>query len=210
MKSIEIKTNVLLGFFVACLLLASLLGNKITTLFGIRVSVGIFVFPLLFVITDVIEEVYGKIKAKLFVYTGLATLAFTFIMVYISIIAPPNAAWGNQAAYESIFGVSLRMIAASFVAFFFSQMHDVWAFQFWKKKTGGKWLWLRNNLSTIVSQALDTVIFMFIAFYKVTPKFTVPFIISLIIPYWLLKVLFAFCDTPFVYLGARWLRGKKE
>jgi len=67
-------------------------------------------------------------------------------------------------------------------------------------------LWLRNNLSTIVSQFIDSTVFMFVAFYALTPKFTVAFIFSLIIPYYLFKVAFAVLDTPFVYLGVKWLK----
>jgi hypothetical protein len=209
-NSLEFRTNLLLGFFVTSLALANLLGNKITTLFGIRVSVAIFVFPILFLITDIIEDVHGKWKAKSFVYTGLICQVFIFIILFLSILAPPNQTWGNQAAYESVFSVSLRIIVASIIAFFFSQLHDVWAFNLWKQKTKGRYLWLRNNASTMISQFIDTVIFMFIAFYQVTPKFDIPFIFSLIIPYWLMKVLFAALDTPFVYLGVRWLRGKQQ
>jgi len=71
-------------------------------------------------------------------------------------------------------------------------------------------LWLRNNLSTIFSQLIDTTIFMFLAFYKIAPKFTVTFIISLIIPYWIFKVVFAIVDTPLCYLGVRWLKNEKS
>jgi len=95
------------------------------------------------------------------------------------------------------------------VAFTLSQTHDIWAFNFWKQKTKGRFLWLRNNLSTIVSQFIDSTIFMFIAFYAITPKFTVGFIFSLIIPYWLFKIAFAILDTPLVYAGVKWLREKE-
>ncbi|MBW2965625.1 queuosine precursor transporter, partial [Candidatus Woesearchaeota archaeon] len=121
---------------------------------------------------------------------------------------PANPTWGNQEAFASVFGSSLRMIIASVIAFAVSQFHDVWSFHFWKKKTHGRYLWLRNNLSTGVSQLIDTILFMFIAFYKINPKFTVPFIISLIIPYWLFKVGFALADTPLCYALVAWM--KKE
>ena len=100
------------------------------------------------------------------------------------------------------------MIIASIIAFVVSQTHDVWAFEFWKKKTHGKMLWLRNNASTMVSQVIDTLLFMMIAFYGISDKFTFGFIITLAIPYYLFKIAFAALDTPFVYLGARWLKGK--
>ena len=206
MKSIEIKTSVLFGVFVTCLVLANLLGNKITTIFGVRASVGIFLFPVLFLITDIVEEVLGKQRAKLFVYVGLLALVFTLIFLFIAINVPANENWGLQDEYEATLSQSMRIIFASLIAFFISQMHDLWSFDFWKRKTKGKYLWLRNNLSTVSSQFIDTVFFMFLAFYLMTPKFTAGFVFSLIIPYWLLKVFFAFCDTPFVYLGVKWLR----
>lgn len=202
----ENKANLLLGIFVASIIAANLLGNKITDLFGVRTSVAIFVFPITFLVTDIIAEVLGKAKANSFVYIGLMTQLFVLMILLLSFVSPPNPTWGNQAAYESVFGVSARIIIASLVAFLFSQLHDVWAFHFWKEKTKGKYLWLRNNASTIVSQLIDTTIFMFLAFYMATPKFTADFVISLIIPYWILKVLFALFDTPFCYLGVRWLK----
>ncbi|MDP3995548.1 MAG: queuosine precursor transporter, partial [bacterium] len=127
-------------------------------------------------------------------------------IVAIAIILPPAARYTHNDAYQLVFSNSLRIIAASLTAFFLSQMHDIWAFDFWKKKTHGKFLWLRNTLSTSASQFIDTVIFMFIAFYQVTPMFDVAFLFSLIIPYWLFKVAFAVIDTPIVYALVAWLK----
>ncbi len=205
-STLEKKTNILLAVFICALILANTLGTKITTLFGVRVSVGIFFVPLLFLVTDVITEVRGKQVAKTFVYISVFILLFTLFMMYFSIKLPANPTWGNQEAFQSVFGSSLRMTMASIIAFFVSQYHDVWAFAFLKRETNGKHLWLRNNLSTIVSQFIDTTLFMFLAFYRIAPKFDVIFIISLIIPYWLFKIVFALIDTPFIYLGAKWLR----
>jgi uncharacterized integral membrane protein (TIGR00697 family) len=206
MKAIDRKTYLLLGIFIASLILANTLGTKITTLFGVRVSVGIFFVPLLFLVTDVIGEVHGKEKAKAFVFIAIITQVFAFAMIYLSINMPPNQTWGNQEAFASVFGSSLRIIIASIIAFVMSQYHDVWAFHLLRRKMSGKHLWLRNNISTMTSQLIDTVVFMFIAFYHITPKFNVLFIISLIIPYWLFKVFFALVDTPLCYWGVRWLK----
>jgi len=208
MKTIHDRKDFLLGLFIGCLILANTLGTKITTLFGVRVSVGIFFIPVLFLVTDIISEVFGKKEAQKFVTISVILLLITVGMTALCINLPPNPTWGNQAAYASVFGATLRMTLASIVAFIFSQYHDVWAFEFWKQKTKGKHLWIRNNASTIVSQLIDTTVFMFLAFYKISPKFTVGFLITLIIPYWLFKVVFALLDTPFCYLGVRWLRGK--
>jgi hypothetical protein len=93
------------------------------------------------------------------------------------------------------------------VGFAVSQKLDVVLFAAIRRLTGEKHLWIRNNVATIICQFLDTVIFDFIAFWHLTPQYTVSFLFTLIIPYWLFKVLFALLDTPICYLGVRWLKG---
>jgi queuosine precursor transporter len=210
MSQIERKTQVMLALFVSSMVIVNTLGTKITTMFGVRVSVGILFMPLLFLITDIIGEVHGRKRAQFFVRVSSGILVFMFMMIMICIKLPANASWGLQEQYVTIFGSSLRMTFASIVSFIISQSYDVIAFDFWKNRTKGRHLWLRNNLSTMTSQFIDTTIFMFLAFYMMTPKFTIPFIFSLIIPYWLFKVAFALLDTPLCYIGVKWLRGDQS
>lgn len=207
---LETKTMILLSIFVTSLVLANLLGSKVTTIFGIVTSVGIFAYPLTFLITDAVEEVRGKKITKVFIYAGFVALLLSFVLTWIGINIRPASFYANKEAYRTVFGNSLRIIIASIIAFLLSQTHDIWAFNFWKKKTGGKYLWLRNNLSTTVSQLIDTTIFTFIAFYHVSPGFTAIRMIQMIIPYWILKSGFAFIDTPLVYLLVRWLRDDRK
>ena len=208
MDQTEKKTQILLGVFVSTMVLVNIIGTKITTLFGMRVSFGIFLFPVLFLVTDIVGEVHGRKRAQFFVRLSSGILVFMFLMVLLSIRMAPNPTWDLQPQYAAVFGSSLRMTLASVLSFFISQTFDVAAFDFWKNRTKGKHLWLRNNLSTMTSQFVDTTIFMFLAFYQMTPKFTVPVIFSMIIPYWLFKVAFALLDTPLCYLGVRWLQNK--
>jgi uncharacterized integral membrane protein (TIGR00697 family) len=207
--ALERKTAILLGIFIAALILANLLGSKVTTVFGIVTSVGIFAYPITFLMTDIVEEVRGKKVAAYFVQTGFIVLIFTLILVWIGIVMPPASFYANNEAYKTVFKNSIRVIIASLTAFWISQNHDLWAFNKLKEKTKGKALWLRNNVATIISQLIDTIIFTFIAFFLVTPEYTVFRMIQMIIPYWTLKVIFALCDTPFVYLGVKWLRSDK-
>ena len=200
------KKDFLACLYITCMILANLLGSKITTIAGVRVSVGIFFVPVSFLVTDVIGEVYGKKEALRIVRLSLVMLGITLGMTALAIVLPVNPTWDNQAAYASVFGSSLRMTLASIVAFIFSQFHDIWAFEFWKRKTKGRFLWLRNNASTIVSQLIDSTIFMFAAFYGASERYTAAFVLSLIIPLWLSKVVMALLDTPFCYLLVRWLR----
>jgi len=204
------KLSFLLGLFVALMIGMNLLGGKITELFGVSVSVAIFMVPITFLITDIVAEVYGKKFSQRFVYIGVAVLVIMMLFVLLSVALPAHERYSYNAEYVTIFGSSLRIMVASILAFFLSQIHDVWAFEFLKKKTGGRFLWLRNNISTIVSQAIDSLAFMFIAFYQVAPQFTALFVLELAIPYYLFKILFAVLDTPFVYLGVKWLRGKSS
>jgi len=204
--TIDDKTNILLALFVGGLVAANLMGTKIADFKLFIASVGILVFPVTFLVTDIIEEVHGREKAKSFVRAGMISLLFVLVVTAIAVYLPSAARDFFPAEYTMVFKTSLRIFAASLIAFTISQHHDVWAFNFWKEKTHGKYLWLRNNASTMVSQLIDTTLFMFIAFYGVTPKSGVDFIFALIIPYWLVKVLFAIGDTPLCYLGVRWLK----
>lgn len=217
MKTIEFRGNetiyrkrdFLFALFVASMVMVNTLGTKIISILGIRVSVGIFFVPVLFLVTDIIGEVFGRAEASRFVNMATIMLVVLFVMMGVCIAIPPNESWGMQEQYAMVFGSSLRMTIASLVSFVVSQQLDVLMFSFWGKVTKGKHLWIRNNLSTIVSQLIDTTIFEFIAFWHLNDKFTTSYIISLIIPYWLFKVVFALLDTPFCYLGVWWLRGKK-
>ncbi len=208
-EKVRRKRDFLFALFVSSMVMVNTLGTKITTILGVRVSVGIFFVPVLFLITDIIGEVFGRKEASRFVNMATVMLVLLFVMISVCIAVPPNEGWGMQAEYAMVFGSSLRMTIASLVSFVVAQQLDVFMFSFWGKVTKGKHLWIRNNLSTIVSQFLDTTIFEFIAFYKLTPKFTVGYIFSLILPYWLFKVVFALLDTPFCYLGVWWLSGQK-
>lgn len=205
MKPIDYKTQLLLTIFVSCLLLGNLLGSKLIEIFGIATSVGLFGYPPTFLITDIVEEVRGKEATKVFVHAGFLSLCIAIFFVFVSTGLPPSPLYPHNEAYNYVFSNSMRMILASITAFLISQYHDILAFNFWKKKTNGRYLWLRNNLSTIVSQLLDSIVFTFIAFYRATPDLGVASVFHMILPLWTLKIIFALLDTPFVYLGVRWL-----
>ncbi|MCT4617456.1 MAG: queuosine precursor transporter [Candidatus Gracilibacteria bacterium] len=205
------KLSILFALFIGLLVGMNLLGGKIVSLFGISVSVGIFMAPLTFLITDIVEEVHGKNIVKNFVIGGILTLVIIFVYTAIFVALEPHSRFEFNNEYGIIFGNSMRMVLASIVAFGLAQVNDMLTFEALREKTKGKALWLRNNISTMLSQAIDTFVFMMIAFYGLTPKFTLGFIISLALPYYAFKILFAFLDTPLVYLGVNWLRkGEKK
>lgn len=200
---------VCLTLYITSLFAANTLGVKLMPfLFGTHLSVAVFSFPIVFIMTDVIGEVYGKKMAKNFVLAGVVSITLFLIYSFISTVMP----WAKESlwvadGYNQIFGLSVRFAIASLVAFVIAEYQDVISFFFFRKHTGEKKFWLRSNLSNIWSQFLDTVVFMSIAFVGV---YSIPTIIAIIIPWWLFKVLMGFIYTPFSYLAIRLLRGKND
>ncbi len=198
------KLDFLLALYIAAIVAAELLGSKVFSLFQLNSSVAIFVFPLTFTINDIVSEVYGKDRARSFVKSGFAVLLFLFAFIWLATILPPAARFQNaNQEYVHVFNKSQRIIVASLIAFWLSERFDVYLFSRIREKFGKKYLWLRNNLSNFIGQLVDTSIFMFLAFY--TPG-SFGFIISLIIPYWLVKCFCSIVETPLTYFGVKWLR----
>lgn len=186
----------------ACLAIAAGLGSKIILVYKFPGSATLLAFSITFWITDVVSEIYGKRAAKKVVWAGFWTILLVYMLIKIAIVWPSAPFWKDQSAYQKIFGGSLRIITGGVIAYLVSQFHDVWAYHFLKDITKGKYLWLRNNLSTMVSQLINTVIFVTIAFYGIQP------VGKIIIGHYIGKVLVAALDTPFIYLGVHLMRKK--
>jgi len=194
---------ILISIFVGSITIASVLANKIITVFGLFVPAGILAYSVTFICTDVISEVWGKEKANHADWGGFIALLTVLILVRIGLVLPGAPVWQGEDAFQTILGSTSRIIIASFIAYLVSQFHDVWAFHFWKSVTKERHLWLRNNLSTAVSQLLDSFIFITIAFYGVMPIF------PLIIGQWAVKFAIAVLDTPVIY-GVVWFLRKRK
>ncbi len=199
---------VALSIYLASLFAANTLGLKLMPfLFGSHLSVAVFSFPFVFLMTDVVGEVYGKSIAKFFVLAGFLTTAIFILYSYLSLSMPwsSDGLWA-QASYDQIFGISARVAIASLVAFLIAQYQDVISFFFFREKMQIKAFWLRSLLSNLWSQLLDSVIFTLIAFYGIYSDET---IVSVIITWWLYKVAMGFLYTPLSYLGIYLLRENK-
>lgn len=204
------KLLLLLGVFITAVILANFLGIKVIELFGVNISVGIFLFPVLFLITDIVSEVAGKKVANLFVVIALISLLITVGFTLFAITVAPGSRFEMNSEYSQVFGLTLRITIASLIAFALAQFNDVALFHHLKQKTNNKWLWLRNNVSTLVSQAIDSFVFIFIAFYGVSEKFDLGFVFELALSYYIFKIVFALLDTPLVYAGVKWLRSSQD
>ena len=192
---------VLVGIFIASLITCNLIANKFVTVdLGFKVfivSAGILPYPLTFLVTDLISEIYGQKRANLVVFSGFIASMFVLLFLWLGgqFNAIPSSIVGDET-YNSVFQNAWRIIAASMIAYLFAQFVDVRIFHFWKKLTNGKHLWLRNNGSTVASQLIDTTLVVCILFLGV---WNGDQIFQAIIDGWLFKMLMAFIDTPIIY-----------
>lgn len=193
-----------LTLYLTALLASNTLGVKLMPfLFGTHLSTAIFAFPFVFLITDVVGEVYGRETARRFVRMGFLSTAIFLGFNLLSNVMPASQAFTLNPAYNQIFGLSFRFTLASLVAFVIGEFQDVYTFMWLRGKFHGKWFGLRSTLSNLWSQLLDSVIWFTIAFAGV---YSVKTIILTLIPWWLFKVAMGVLYTPLSYLGLRLLR----
>ncbi|TBR19019.1 MAG: VUT family protein [Chitinophagaceae bacterium] len=208
------KLDFLISLYIFCIVAAELMGGKTFQLisfsnFQLNASVSIFLVPLIFTINDVVAEVYGAERIRSVIR---ASLIIIFILLLFSILAislPPSTKFASkESMYDSIFGTSIRISTASLIAFALADFLDVFVFVKIKKALGQSKLWLRNNLSNFIAQFIDTTVFVVLAFYAINESVAqnISFLFSLILPYWLLKCSLSVIETPFVYIGVKWLR----
>lgn len=172
-------------------------------LFGFAATLGNVVYATSFLITDILSENYGKKEANKAVWIGFFSLISMTLLMNITLFYTPLAgddfAMKTQESTRTIFSLMPRIAFASLTAYLISQRHDVWAFHFWKNRfPTDRQLWIRNNLSTMVSQILDSAVFVLIAFYGV---FETGILLEIFITTYILKFIVAAADTPFVYIG---------
>ena len=210
------KFDLLVSVYIFCIAVSELMGAKtfpLVNLFGyqLNASVAIFVLPLIFTINDVITEVLGRERTRSVIRSGLLVILFILIFSLFTTNLPPSTRFqSSESAYDKIFGLSARIAASSLAAFALAEFLDVFIFVKIRQALGKKALWFRNNASNFVSQFIDTSVFMFLAFYAFDKSFdnNIGFMVSLILPYWLLKCFMSVIETPLVYLGVKWLKNK--
>lgn len=210
-KLVAQRIYLLLGaLFITSLVVSNLIFQKFfywhpfdVEIFGTKlfeISVGILPYPITFLITDLISEIYGKKRANQIVVTGIFASVFSMAIVYTA-NAVPATNWSpvNDTLFTTVFGSTAIAVLASMMAYLFAQFVDIQLYHFWKRLTKGKHLWLRNNFSTWLSQFVDTmtVLLLLCSFGKIEwSKFE-----GLLIAGFLFKLMIAILDTPFLYLG---------
>lgn len=201
---------ILAALFIASLVTSNLIFQKFfywypfqMEVYGVKlfeVSVGLLPYPLTFLITDILSEIYGKRKANEVVIAGIFASFFSLLIIYVSKEAPATT-WStvNDTTFINVFGAAPLAVLASMMAYLFAQFIDIRVYHFWKNFTQGKHLWLRNNFSTFSSQFIDTatVLILLCSFGIINwDKFW-----GLMISGVVFKFIIALLDTPFLYLA---------
>lgn len=201
---------ILAALFIASLVVSNLIFQKFFYwdffgLYTFEISVGILPYPITFLITDIISEVYGKKKANQVVTIGIFASFFSLLIIYVS-NAVPATEWSpvDDELFSTVFGATAVAVFASMMAYLLAQYIDIHIFHFWKRLTKGKHLWLRNNFSTFSSQFVDTftVLFLLCSFGKIEWSLFG----GLLLSGFLFKVLVAALDTPLLYAAVYGLR----
>jgi len=204
------------ALFITSLVVSNLIFQKFfywnpfgdVTIFGaplFEISVGILPYPVTFLITDLISEIFGRKKANQMVVAGIFASFFSLLIVYTA-NAVPAAAWSpvQDSLFTSVFGNTIVAVFASMMAYLIAQFVDIQIYHFWKRVTKGKYLWLRNNFSTFSSQLIDTfTVVALLCWFGEIPwdKFK-----GLVISGFTFKIIIALLDTPFLYLFVYMMR----
>jgi len=200
----------LASMFITALIVCNLIANKFVTVdLGFKtfiLSAGVLPYPITFLVTDILSEIYGRKRTNHVVMMGFAALIFTLLILWLGSVFPSiEDSPVSDALYQTAYGNSWRVIMSSMVAYIIAQLVDVRLFHFWKDLTGGKHLWLRNNASTIVSQLVDTTLVVCVLFVG---SLSWDQIGNFIRDGWMFKALAALVDTPLLY-AFTWLIRKR-
>ncbi len=198
----------LYGVVIFSLLLANVMGPKLTVIGGLQTSMGVILYSSIFFATDLLSEKYGRAEAQRAVLLGFFVSVALVVMTQISLLFPPSmepetAAYAQSvhAAMVTLFDYTPRFVFGSLLAYLLSQSFDVWVFHRIRVRTGSRHLWLRNTGSTLISQAVDTVIYGLVVWWGLVDLVTA---MQLAAAKYVFKFAIAVIDTPFIYLALRW------
>lgn len=198
---------VISGIFTATLVITNLLNNKFFEIFGFAFPAGILTFPLSFLIGDALTEVYGYAAARRVIWTGFGVLMFMVAAVVGSIHLPAAGFWKNQSAFAAVLSQIPRIVVASILAYFAGEFCNSYVLAKSKVRTEGRGMWVRFVTSTMAGQAVDTVVFMTVAFVGVYPPEAM---LPLFLSSWAVKVLWEIVALPASVPFITWLKATEH
>ena len=196
--------DLMLGAFVTVLLCSDIIGvTKVCSLAGFSFGAGVLFFPISYLFGDVLTEVYGYARSRRVIWSGFAGLGFAAFMSWGIRVLPPAPGWPHQAAYDVIFGQTPRIVAGSLAAFWAGEFANSFVLAKMKVRTGGRFLWTRTIGSTIVGEAVDTLIFYPTAFYGF---WSPALLLQVMAANYLIKVSWEVAATPVTYKIVNFLK----
>jgi queuosine precursor transporter len=198
--------DTLVLIFVVVLLVSNLVAQKVCRLGPLTISGAELLFPLTYIFGDVFTEVYGYKESRRAIWIGFLASALLSGAGALAVALPADPGWHNQQAFETVFGVVPRFVAASLIAYWVGEFTNAFTLARLKVLTGGRWLWTRTIGSTIVGQGFDTVLVMVISFGGTVSNST---LIRLVLSSYLIKVAYEILATPLTYVGVDWLKRRE-
>ncbi len=198
--------DTLVLIFVVVLLVSNLVAQKVCRLGPLTISGAELLFPITYIFGDVFTEVYGYKESRRAIWIGFLASALLSAAGALAVALPADPGWHNQSAFETVFGLVPRFVAASLIAYWVGEFANAFTLARLKVLTHGRWLWTRTIGSTIVGQAFDTFLVMFISFAGQVSQST---LIRLMLSSYLIKVVYEILATPLTYAGVAWLKRRE-
>ena len=203
-QKVSVWFMIVVAVFITCLITANITAVKLISLFGLPAA--IIIFPISYIIGDVLTEVYGYRQARRVIWLGFFCNFIAVIAIWIGQILPPASFWDGQGAYERILGYTPRLLLASFLAYLVGEFANAIVLAKMKIATGGRWLWLRTIGSTLIGQGLDSFLFIILAFVGTIP---LNLLFTAVVVQWLAKSAYEAVVTPLTYVVVSFLKRKE-
>lgn len=197
---------IIVALFVTCLITANITAVKLVNLYGFILPAAILIFPLSYIIGDVLTEVYGYRQARRVIWLGFFCNFIAVAAIWLGQVLPAASFWDAQEAYKRILGYTPRLLFASFLAYLVGEFANAFVLAKMKIATGGRWLWLRTIGSTLVGQGLDSLVFITLAFVGTVPLAA---LVLTIVTQWLAKSIYEAAVTPLTYAVVNFLKRKE-
>ena len=198
---------VIAALFITALITANIVAVKLIGVVGFILPAAIVVFPISYIIGDILTEVYGYRTARSVIWLGFACNAIVVLFIWIAGLLPAASDWGEQTAYQRILGYTPRLLMASFAGYLIGEFTNAFIMARAKVLTEGRWLWSRTVGSTIVGEGLDSLIFISIAFAGTVPGSVLG---GMILAQWVAKVIYEVAATPLTYAVVGFLKRKEQ
>jgi uncharacterized integral membrane protein (TIGR00697 family) len=206
-KTYSFLLVVLAGVFCVALVVSNIIAGKMWQApFGIVLTCGVFLFPVVYIIGDVVPEVYGLMTARRMIWLGFAVNLLAVVIFLLTLQVAFPSFWQNQNAFQTVLGFTPRLLVASFVGYLIGTHVNAWIMVRMKTLTSGRWLWTRTISSTIAGEAVDSLLFMILAFWGIVPWSVLP---SMILAQICFKTFYEILATPLTYLVVGWVKRKE-